>query len=137
MLTPPATRVAHRDRIAAACRRLSLSQQAVTHCETAKPGHEAFLLAVLEDEVALRETRRRTWLLSRAGFPVLKTLADYDRPRVTLPSTLTWEDLETGAFIDAHRNLMRYGAVGTGKSHLAAALGSMRVSRAGRCASSL
>ena len=123
MLTPSPVRIAHRDRIAAACRRLSLSQQAVTHCETAKPGHEAFLLTVWEDEVAHRETQRRTRRLSRAGFPVLKTLADYDRHRVTLPSTLTGRDLETGAFIDAHRNLVLYGAVGTGKSPRATALG--------------
>ena len=123
MLTPSPVRIAHRDRIAAACRRLSRSPPAVTPGETAQPGHEAFLLTVWEDEVAHRETQRRTRLLSRAGFPVRKTLADDDRHRGTRPSTLTGGDLETGAFIDAHRNLVLYGAVGTGKSPRATALG--------------
>ena len=123
MLTPSPVRIAHRDRIAAACRRLSLSPQAVTPGETAQPGPEAFLLTVWEDEVAHRETQRRTRLLSRAGFPVRKTLAAADRHRVPRPSTLTGRDLEPGAFIDAHRNLGLYGAVGTGQSPRATALG--------------
>jgi len=123
MLVPPAERLARRQRVAAACRRLSLSQQAVALCEAAKPGQEAFLLQVFEAELAHRETQRRTRLLTRAGFPVLKTWEGYDRHRVVLPSTLTWADLETGAYLTAHRNLVLYGPVGTGKSHLATALG--------------
>jgi DNA replication protein DnaC len=62
-------------------------------------------------------------LLQRAGFPVPQSLEDDDRHRVPWPSTLTWADLETGAFIDTHRHLVLYGAVGTGKSHRATALG--------------
>ena len=123
MLVAPAERLARRQRVAAACRRLSLSQQAVTLCETAKPGQEAFLATVLEAELAHRETQRRTRLLNRAGFPTLKTLDGYDRARVQLPSTLTWADLETGAYLATARHLVLYGAVGTGKSHLATALG--------------
>lgn len=123
MLVPPFERLARRQRVATACRRLSLSQQAVTLCETAKPGQEAFLMTVLEAELTHRETQRRARLLNRAGFPVLKTLDGYNRSRVQLPSTLTWTDLETGAYLATARNLVLYGAVGTGKSHLATALG--------------
>lgn len=136
MLVPPAERLARRQRVAAACRRLSLSQQAVTLCEAARPSQEAFLLMVLEAELAHRETPRRTRLLNRAGFPVWKTLDGYAREGVRLPSTLTWADLETGADLTAHRNLVLYGAVGTGKSHLATALGVGRVSRGMPSASS-
>ena len=123
MLVAPAERLARRQRVAAACRRLSLSQQAVTLCETAKPGQEAFLATVLEAELAHRETQRRTRLLNRAGFPTLQTLDGTDRARVQLPSTLTGADWETGAYLATARNLVLYGAVGTGKSHLATALG--------------
>jgi len=120
----PAARAASRDRMAAACRRLALSPQVVTACETtAPPTQEALLLQVLEAEVAHRDTRRRTRLVRRACFPVPKSLTDYDRQRVTLPSTLTWGDLESGAYEAAHRNVVLYGAVGTGTPHLAIALG--------------
>jgi DNA replication protein DnaC len=123
MLVAPAERLARRQRVAAACRRLSLSQQAVTLCEQARPSQEAFLMTVLEAELAHREAQRRTRLLNRAGFPTLKTLDGYDRTHVQLPSTVTWADLETGAYLTAARNLVLFGPVGTGKSHLATALG--------------
>lgn len=123
-MVTPAARAASRDRIAAACRRLALSPQAVTACATTvTPTQEAFLLQVLEAEVAHRDTLRRTRLARRAGFPVPKSLADYDRQRVTRPSTVTWDDVESGAYCDAHRNVVLYGAVGTGKTPLAIALG--------------
>lgn len=97
----PAARAASRDRMAAACRRLALSPQVVTACETtAPPTQEALLLQVLAAEVAHRDTRRRTRLARRAGFPVPKSLTDYDRQRVTLPSTLTWDDQLAAAMID-------------------------------------
>jgi len=50
-------------------------------------------------------------------------LAEFDRRVVQLPSTLSWEDLEQGTFIADHRNLVFFGDVGLGKSHLATALG--------------
>ena len=114
MLVAPAERLARRQRVAAACRRLSLSQQAVTLCEQARPSPEAFLMTVLEAELAHRETQRRTRLLNRAGFPTLKTLDGYDRTRVRLPSTLTWAAWETGASRTTARNLVLFGPVGTG-----------------------
>ena len=130
MLVPPLERLARRQRVAAACRRLSLSQQAVTLCEQARPGQEAFLVTVLEAELAHRETQRRTRLLNRAGFPLLKTLDGYDRSGVHLPSTLTWADLETGAYLATARNLVLYGAVGTGNY---AKLGVMEAVAGSRC----
>ena len=91
--------------------------------EDATPTQEAFLAAVLAAELENREVGRRARLLTRAGFPAAKTLDDFDRRTVHLPSTLTWEDLTAGAFIADHRNLVCYGAVGLGKTHLGIALG--------------
>jgi DNA replication protein DnaC len=122
-LVAPAERLARRQRVAAACRRLSLSPQAVTLCEQARPSQEAFLVTVLEAELAHRETQRRTRLLNRAGFPTLKTLDGYDRTRVQLPSPLTWADWETGASRATARHRVLFGPVGTGKSPRAMALG--------------
>lgn len=61
--------------------------------------------------------------MARAGFPAYKTLTGFERQGVQLPSTLTWADLESGQFIPDRRNLMLYGPVGTGKTHLGVALG--------------
>ena len=123
MRVAPAERLARRQRVAAACRRLSLSQQAVTLCEQARPSPEAFLMTVFEAELAHRETQRRTRLLNRAGFPPLKTLDGTDRTPVQLPSPVTWADLETGASRTTARHRVLFGPVGTGKSHWATALG--------------
>ena len=112
-----------RQAISAACRRLSLSQWAVDLCATvATPRQEEFLHRVLSDELARREETRRARLLARAGFPVYKTLDGYDRHGVRLPSALTWDDLEACRFLETRENLVLYGPVGTGTSHLATAI---------------
>ncbi len=116
-------RQARREVIAGYCKRLSWSQTAVALCEQATPMQEAFLQQVMAAELANREVGRRARLLSRAGFPAHKALADFDRRVVQLPSTLSWADLEAGRFIMDHRNLVFFGGVGLGKSHLATALG--------------
>lgn len=57
------------------------------------------------------------------GFPVYKTLEGYERQGVKLPASLQWSDLTNASFIRAKRNLVMYGPVGTGKTHLATAIG--------------
>ena len=98
MILPKARRE-RREVIAGYCKRLSWSQTAVTLCEQATPMQEVFLEQVMAAELANREVGRRARLLSRAGFPAHKTLADFDRRVVQLPSTLSWADLEQGTFI--------------------------------------
>lgn len=113
-----------REAISGFCKKLALSQLAVELCASeATPKQEAFLQRILAEELDHREQSRRARLLTRAGFPLHKTLEGYDRHGITLPSTLTWSDLEACTFVDAKRNLVLFGPVGTGKSHLANALG--------------
>ncbi len=117
-------REALRAEISAFCKKLVLSQRAVQLCETeATPRQEEFLHRVLAEEMESRERSRRARLLSRAGFPVYKTWEGYERHGVKLPSSLKWSDLTEGAFIKGRRNLVLYGPVGTGKTHLAIAAG--------------
>ncbi|WP_135557774.1 IS21-like element helper ATPase IstB [Paenibacillus cymbidii] len=117
-------REALRAEISAYCKKLVLSQRAVQLCEIeATPKQEEFLHRVLTEEMENRERSRRARLLSRAGFPVYKTLEGYERHGVKLPSSLQWSDLTEGTFIEARRNLVLYGPVGTGKTHLAIAAG--------------
>jgi len=123
MLGAPAERLARRQRVAAACRRLSLSPPAVTLGEQARPSQAAVLMTVLEAARAHREPQRRTRLLNRAGFPTLTTLDGDDRTHVPRPSTVTGAAWETGASRTAARHRVRFGPVGTGKSPRATALG--------------
>jgi DNA replication protein DnaC len=113
-----------RSEISGFCKKLVLSQRAVVLCETeATPKQEEFLHRVLSEEMESRERSRRSRLMSRAGFPVYKTLEGYDRQGLKLPSSLQWSDLAEGMFIQGKRNLVLYGPVGTGKTHLAIAAG--------------
>lgn len=117
-------REALRSEISAFCKKLVLSQRAVMLCEKeATPKQEEFLHRVLAEELENRERSRRSRLMSRAGFPVFKTLEGYDRHGIKLPTSLEWSDLTDCAFIQARRNLVLYGPVGTGKTHLAIAVG--------------
>lgn len=84
---------------------------------------ERFLHKVLTAEVANREETRRNRLLREAAFPVYKTLQTYDFGPLKLPAQLTPQELEEVAFVADHRNLVLYGPVGTGKTHLATAIG--------------
>jgi len=123
-MTPTKERDALRSEISALCKKLILSQRAVELCaEEATPRQEEFLHRVLSEEVESRERSRRSRLMNRAGFPVYKTLEGYERQGVKLPTSLQWSDLTDARFIQAKRNLVLYGPVGTGKTHLATALG--------------
>lgn len=102
--------------ISASWRCLSWSPTAVSRCEQATPQQAVFFEEVRAAELAHREVGRLARLLSRAGFPAHKTLADLDRSVVQLPSTLPWEDLTAGQFMADHRNLVFYAGVGLGKT---------------------
>ena len=117
----PKEREQRRQAISSCCKRLALSQLAVQLCETDATPKQEFRHRVLAEELERREQSRRARLLTRAGFPLYKTLEGYDRHGVKLPSSLDWNDLEECTFIDARRNLVLFGPVGTGKSHLAVA----------------
>lgn len=124
MLVTPRMREDTRSAIAACCKTLYLSRNALRLCEDeATPRQEDFLLKVLEEEIALRERNRIARLLNRAGFPTLKSFADYDFHSVRFPPTLSRDELVTADFIQEKKNLVLYGPVGTGKTHMAIALG--------------
>jgi DNA replication protein DnaC len=106
------------------CKRVAFSQKAVELCETkANALQEHFLHYVLKSELENREAVRRKRLLREASFPVYKTLEGYELTSQKLPSNLRQEDLKEGDFIKDMKNIIMYGPVGTGKTHLAIALG--------------
>ena len=113
-----------RQRISGYCKQLKLSQRVVTLCEeSAHREQEQFLHDVLHSEVEHRNHSRRVKRLNRANFPSRKSLDDFDFSHVKFPSGVTVEDLADGHYIRQKQNLIFYGQVGTGKTHLAIALG--------------
>lgn len=82
-----------------------------------------YLLTLLEEESRQREVNRRQRLLRQARFPIPYTLDAYDFTAIpSLPKQKVLE-LATGAFTTAHENVILVGAIGTGKTHIATALG--------------
>jgi len=85
--------------------------------------HEEFLLKLLKALNEDREKKRRIRNLKNAGFQVLKSLEGYDYSQIRFPDSLRVQDLESLSFVDKKENLILYGSVGTGKTHLSVALG--------------
>ena len=113
-----------RKEISAFCKRLVFSQKAIELCENeASVSQEIFLHKVMKSELANRQESRRRRLLREAAFPVYKTFLGYEFNNLKLPSNLSREELITCNFVKDKRNILLYGHVGTGKTHLATALG--------------
>lgn len=81
------------------------------------------LLEILELEAGDRRERRTTRLRKAAHLPPGKTLETFDRKR--LPASLTRQitDLAKGDFLDRATNVLAFGLPGTGKTHVACAIG--------------
>ena len=92
--------------------------------------HSQFLYRLLCDEVERRDSRQLDQRLRRANFESLKTLEDFDwRFNLKLPKDKLLE-LGTCQFVQRKEVVLLCGPSGTGKSHLAQALGH-RACRAG------
>lgn len=85
--------------------------------------HEEFLLQLLTKAVASRDLERQNRYIQQAGFEVMKRFETFDFSDVTLPSGITPEILKASHFVENKQNLILYGRPGTGKTHLATALG--------------
>ncbi len=84
---------------------------------------EQYITDLLKLAVNQRRARRIQTLVNLAGFPVPKTLDNYDFSTITFPESINKSALLTLDFINKKENVLMLGSVGTGKSHLATALG--------------
>lgn len=110
--------------IAECCKRLRLSRNIAEisdHVEAESP--QAYLLEILRQELAYRETARRARLLKQAGFYTVKTFDEYCFDEIRMPSGLDIDYFKNASFIEEQKNLILYGNVGTGKTHMAIAAG--------------
>ena len=84
---------------------------------------ETFLQHLLEQEMTGRGERRIRRLMKAAHLPPGKTLETFDQRRLPLRIRRQIPQLCEGTFIDRADNILIFGMPGTGKTHLAAALG--------------
>jgi DNA replication protein DnaC len=85
--------------------------------------HEAFLYDVVQCELSQREERRIARLLHQSALPQEKTFRTLRLDRFSAVIRQQLEPLRGGAFLEEAINVLAVGKPGTGKSHLAAALG--------------
>jgi DNA replication protein DnaC len=86
-------------------------------------GHGEFLELVLQDELLVRNERLVARRTKAAGFREHKTLDEFDfsfNPSIKRKQIF---DLATGRFVREARDVLLIGPPGTGKSHIAQALG--------------
>lgn len=96
-----------------------LAQEAAAHNQT----FQDYLFALLEAEVVQRDENAQKLRLSRAHFPVIKTLDSFDFGAMPSLNKALVVELSRCGFIERRENAILIGGYGTGKSHIAIALG--------------
>ncbi len=111
--------------LAAALKAPRITEAAVRLADQARDAgwtHEDYLAAVLEREVSARNSSGAQLRIRAAGFGAVKTLQDFDfATQPAVPQQLG--AMASGGFLTEARNVVVLGPPGTGKTHLATALG--------------
>ncbi len=89
----------------------------------AKLAYTEFLALLVQDELARREQKKFATRLRRAAFRATKTLEGFEFDRLPSTNRALVHDLATGRYIHEKAPVLIVGPCGTGKSHLAQALG--------------
>jgi DNA replication protein DnaC len=95
-----------------------LVEQGAPAFDTAVP----ILSQLLKAEVAEREVRSIAYQIKAARFPAYKDLAGFDFASSEINEAMV-RQLHRGEFIDGAHNVVLIGGPGTGKTHIATALG--------------
>lgn len=94
-----------------------------------KLSYSEFLSLLIQDEVARRENKKFALRVRRAGFRSQKTLEGFDftfNPKINQAQIM---DLATCRFMEEKASVLIAGPTGTGKSHIAQALGHEAIRR--------
>jgi DNA replication protein DnaC len=99
-----------------------LAPELLVTAKTQRWAPEELLRTLIEAELAARDASNTRTRLRAAGFPVTKTLDEFDLA-VSAVNPATFAYLANLEWITAAENLCLVGPAGTGKSHLLVALG--------------
>ena len=85
--------------------------------------HLEFLLQLFDSEIEDRDRKRRNAYQKAAKFDIIKTFENYTFEDIKFPNSLTSDELMDCTFVPKCENLILFGNVGAGKTHLAIATG--------------
>lgn len=85
--------------------------------------HGEWLGLILQDEIQRRENQSLIDRLKRAKFEQEKTFEQFDMARYPLKTQYLMRDVMAGHYLQEHDHILIVGPTGTGKTHLAQALG--------------
>lgn len=85
--------------------------------------YEDFLLSLTESEIQARADNRLKRRIRDARFPLVKTMEGFDYDAAPDLDRRLIRELMDGSYIRESRNVIFVGKTGTGKTHLATALG--------------
>ncbi len=101
----------------------SESERIALRCAAENVDHLGYLLQLTELELLERERKAAERRLKAARFPAIKTLDGFDFSAQPSVNKVLVAELMRCAYIDARENIILAGNPGTGKSHMATALG--------------
>jgi len=84
--------------------------------------YERFLLTLVQRECQVRRQHRLERCLRESRLPAEKNLAGFDLKRLPAKVTRQVRTLLEGSFVDRRENVLVFGSVGGGKTHLLCAL---------------
>jgi len=96
-----------------------LAREAAAHSQS----YEQYLLRLTELEVATRASNALAARIKQAAFPVFKDFDTFDFSALPSLNKQKILELARGEWIERHDNCCLIGTVGTGKTHVATALG--------------
>jgi DNA replication protein DnaC len=105
----------------------AIAPELLQTAKTQRWAPEELLRTLVEAEIEAREASNARARLRAAGFPVAKTLDEFNLKLSSVPQA-TFDYLASLEWIRAAENLCLVGPAGTGKSHLLVALGHAAVS---------
>jgi DNA replication protein DnaC len=122
-VTPKTSELAHLFRVLKAPAAARATPKLAQRAREEDWSHERFLEAVLSTEVASRESHGGESRIKQARFPARKTLEEFDFTFQRSVKRAVVEHLGQLDFLHARENVVMLGPPGTGKTHLAIALG--------------
>jgi DNA replication protein DnaC len=93
--------------------------------------YQRFLLELCTRECQERQTKRIGRLLQQSRLPLEKSLETFDWQRLPPKVARQVQSLREGSFVDRKENLLAFGKIGSGKTHLLCGL-ALEQARAGR-----